>query len=295
MNIKIAFIGLGNMGAPMAGRLVDAGFDVTVHSRTAASVVDLVATGAVAVADVASAVQGADFVLTCLPTPQVVQEIYLRDGGIVQSVRPGTTLVDFSTVGPHLAVRIAEASKVRGVEFLDAPVSGGVQRAVLGTLSIMVGGEVEVLNSAEPVLRSLGQEIRHVGPAGSGQLVKLCNNMVVAITQVALGEVMVAGRQAGLSTETLFGVLSTSSADSFVLSSYFPLAVFPEPRPTLFSLDLMAKDIGLFLDFMGPGRVPLTLSELARDIFKICQDRGLGSQDSASVVEFYEEFSDEHL
>jgi 3-hydroxyisobutyrate dehydrogenase len=288
---NVAFVGLGNMGRRMASRLVTAGYAVRVFDTNPEAVQALVALGATAGTTPADTAEGADFILSSLPNPAIVHNVYLGDGGLAEKAKPGAVAIDFSTIDPATVNRIANALAERSVKFLDAPVSRGVTGAENGTLAIMVGGDTAALESAAPLLENLGNTITHVGESGSGQLVKLCNNMISAITTVALGEVMVMGRSAGLDTKTMYDVLTSGSADSHMLNSYFPRTIFGESRPTGFTLDFMAKDLDLFLDTGNKTEVPMLLSGLVRQVYRIAQDQGLGSQDSCSVVEFYEKLA----
>ncbi len=279
---NVAFIGLGNMGSRMASRLVAARFPVSVFD--VAEEAARAFAGEASVAETASAAAvGADIVLTSLPTPRIVESVY---ADVLTTAPPGAVAVDLSTIDPDTARRVAAACDARGVAFLDAPVSRGVQAAEQGTLSIMAGGDPRDLDRARPVLDHLATSITHCGPAGTGQLVKLCNNMVAAVTMAALGEVLVAGVSGGLSTEILYRVMHSSSADSHILAEYFPRVVFQESRPTGFSLDFMVKDVDLYLEAVSGSES--ILGRTVRNILAECQAQGLGARDATAVVEFYE-------
>jgi 3-hydroxyisobutyrate dehydrogenase-like beta-hydroxyacid dehydrogenase len=224
-------------------------------------------------------------VFTSLPDPAAVSAVYDE---ILGKIERGAVAVDLSTIDPGTAIRTAQACHTQGVSFLDAPVSRGVQAAALGTLSIMVGGDADVLERTLPVLDHLATSIIHCGANGAGQMVKLCNNMVAAITMAALGEVLVAGVHSGLSTELLYQVMQSSSGGSHILSEYFPRVVFTQSRPTGFSLDFMVKDVDLYLEAVADSTAPAILGHAVRDIFRACQDQGLGARDATAVVEFYE-------
>jgi 3-hydroxyisobutyrate dehydrogenase len=282
---RIAFIGIGNMGGRMARRLVAAGHPVSVFDVDPRAA-DAFAGTAVVAATASDAAVDADFVLTSLPTPVVVADVYLGPEGVLEKARSGSLAIDLSTIDPDTARRVGAACDARGVAFLDAPVSRGVQAAEQGKLSIMAGGDPRVLDRARPVLAHLAVSITHCGPTGSGQLAKLCNNMVAAVTMAALGEVLVAGVRGGLSTELLYDVLHSGSADSHILAEYFTRVVFPRSRPSNFSLDFMVKDIDLYLAAVPGAASPI--SEAVRAIFRECQYQGLGARDATSVVEFYE-------
>lgn len=285
---SVAFIGLGNMGGRMAARLVNAGYEVTVFDTNPTSVRSLQDIGASSASTPAETVEGADFILSSLPTPAVVESVYLGHEGVLKTAKAGAIAIDHSTIDPATAVRVSRALTANDVSFLDAPVSRGIPAAEDGTLAIMAGGDPEAFQRALPVLSHLGSTVTHVGESGTGQLVKLCNNMISAITTAALGEVMVVGRSAGLDTKTMFDVLTSGSADSHILNTYFPRTVFGPSRQTGFSLDFMVKDVDLFLNTGSATPVPMLISGIVRQIFRIAQDQGLGHKDSCSVVEFYE-------
>lgn len=274
------------MGSRMARRLLAKGFPVAVFDIDSAARAAFAGTASVA-ATPADAAADAEVVLTSLPTPAVVTDVYTGPDGVLASARPGTLAADLSTIDPDTARKVAAACAARRVDFLDAPVSRGVTAAEQGTLSIMAGGDPGVLERARCVLVHLADSITHCGPTGTGQLAKLCNNMVAAVTMVVLGEVLVAGVNGGLSTELLYRVLHSSSGDSHILSEYFTRVVFGKSRPANFSLDFMVKDIDLYLAAAGGG--PSPISEAARAVFRECQERGLGARDATAVVEFYEE------
>lgn len=284
----VAFIGLGNMGGRMAARLIAAGYDVRVFDTNPETVGAAENLGATAGSSPAETVDGADFILSSLPNPAIVEAVYLGEDGVKAGAKAGAIAIDHSTIDPATAIRVGEALHAGGVVFLDAPVSRGVQGAENGTLAIMVGGDDDAFDAALPVLSHLGSSITHVGAPGTGQLVKLCNNMITAVTNVALGEVMVVGLKAGLDTKTMFDVLTSGSADSHMLNTYFPKTIFGETRPTGFSLDFMVKDVDLFLRAGSATDVPLLVSSMVRQIYKLAQDQGLGQRDSCSVVEVYE-------
>jgi len=284
----VAFVGLGNMGRRMAARLVAAGYKVAVFDTNPDAVHALEEAGARAATSPADAVSDADFILSSLPNPAIVEAVYLGGEGVIQTAKPGAVAADLSTIDPATAVSVRDALAQVSVGFLDAPVSRGVQGAENGTLAIMAGGSTTDFNRILPVLQHLGSAITHVGESGTGQLVKLCNNMISAINTVAASEVMVVGRRAGLDTKTMYDVLTSGSAESHILSSYFPRVVFSEERPTGFSLDFMVKDLDLFMSAANKTEVPMFLSGAVRQVFRLAQGQGLGSRDSCHIVEVYE-------
>lgn len=286
---SVAFIGLGNMGRRMAARLVAAGYKVAVFDTNPAAVQSLEEAGARSAGSPADAVSDADFILSSLPNPAIVEAVYLGSDGVLKGAKPGAVAADLSTIDPATAVSVRDALAQVNIGFLDAPVSRGVQGAENGTLAIMAGGSTTDFSRILPILQHLGSSITHVGESGTGQLVKLCNNMISAINTVAAAEVMVVGRRAGLDTKTMYDVLTSGSAESHILSSYFPRVVFSEERPTGFSLDFMVKDLDLFLSAANKTEVPMFLSGAVRQVFRMAQGQGLGNRDSCHVVEVYEQ------
>ena len=230
METRVAVIGVGNMGGRMSRRLLAAGYPLTISDASLELVAALVAEGALAAASAAEAAREADLVILSLPTPAIVEAVVTGEQGILRTARPGTTVVDMSTGDPGTARRVEAACRAAGVNFLDAPVSRGVMGAEKGTLLIMVGGDEEVLEATRPVLSVLGSEIIHVGGPGSGQVVKLCNNMLSAINMQALGEVLVTGVKAGVELEVLARVLTAGTGGSWGLSNHLPATTAPASR-----------------------------------------------------------------
>ena len=281
-------IGLGNIGGRVVRHLVTAGHDVAVHDLDSNALAAAEAAGARPVASAAAAVVGADVVLLSLPTPAIVSTVVAE---ILGAAAPGLVIVDHSTIDPGTARRLADDSARVGVTFLDAPVSGGVQGAEAGTLAVMVGGDVDALELVRSYVDLYAGTIFHVGGSGSGQAVKLANNQVTASIIVALGEGLSTAVAAGVDLDVAAAVLAAGSANSNVLSGYFPRTLFTAERPTGFALDFMHKDLGLFLEAAAKAKVPVPIASLVRDLFSIGQRDGRGGRDFTSVVEFYEDFT----
>src|SRR5215472_12221365 len=225
----IGFIGLGNMGAPMAANLVKAGHEVTGFDIAAERVAALAATGGRAAHSAAEAVAAGDVVITMLPAGPQVREVYLGNSGILGRARKGALLIDCSTIDVDTARAVATAAREAGFDMLDAPVSGGTAGAAAATLTIMVGGEQAAFARGEPVLKAMGQTIVHTGPSGNGQAVKICNNMMLAVSMIGVCEALTLGQRLGLSAQTLFDVTSKSSGQSWALTTYCPV---PGPVPS---------------------------------------------------------------
>lgn len=271
------------MGAPMARNLVRAGHDVVgcdVDAARAAAV------GVAAAATPAEAATGVEFVLLSLPSPSVVAEVARAVGA---AAAPGTALVDMSTSSPTLARHLAAELEPRGLDVLDAPVSGGPRGAEDASLTIMVGGRAEAFERAAPLLRSLGQNVVHVGAHGAGQAAKLCNNLIVGVTMTAISEACAIAEREQLDPGTLYDLLTTSTGDSRVLRTRFALPGVDERHPAsrayepLFMLDLLAKDLGLALEVAAEHGVEAPVATTALAEYAAAQAHGLGQLDYSAV------------
>jgi len=288
MGTRVAFIGVGNMGGRMSRRLLAAGYPVTVCDSSRELVESLVEDGARAAGSAADAASDADLVILSLPTPAIVEAVVSAENCILRTARPGTTVVDMSTGDPGTARRVEAACRAAGLNFLDAPVSRGVVGAEKGTLLIMVGGDAEVLEAARPVLSHLGSDIVHVGGPGSGQVVKLCNNMLAAIHMQALGEVLVTGVKAGVGVDTLASVLSAGTGGSWILSNHLPATILAGDDGTRFALDLMHKDVGLFLRAAEEQGLSTPLAATATQTLRMAKSEGYGPRDYSAIIRYFE-------
>ena len=291
----VAVIGVGNMGGRMARRLLAAGHSVTVSDPASHLVEAMVAAGAVAASSAAEAAREAGVVILSLPTPQIVEAVVTGEGGLLGSAPPGAVIVDMSTGDPGTARRVEAACRAAGVGFLDAPVSRGTVGAEQGTLLIMVGGDADVLERARPVLSVLGSDILHVGGPGSGQVAKLCNNMLAAINTQALAEVLVTGVAAGVDLPTLAGVLTGGTGGSWVLSNQLPRTVFAGNDATTFALDLMHKDVWLFLRAAEELGLSTPLSAIAAQTLRMAKAEGYGPRDYSAIVRYFERLAQVEL
>lgn len=291
MTESLGFVGLGNIGSRVVPHLLKAGHEVAVFDLNKEAVAALVELGARAAESPADAAKTSSVVFLSLPNSQIVRKVVVDEAGVFEGAAPGTVVVDHSTIDPETARDLAAGAAAAGFAYLDAPVSGGVQGAEAGTLSIMIGGESETVEKVRPVIDTYAGNIFHVGPSGSGQVIKLANNIITAVNIVALGEGLSATVKAGVELDTAVEVLSKSSAASFVLSSYFPRTLFTEERPTGFALDFMLKDVKLFLESAFKSGIPTPVSNIVGDLYRIGHRDGRGGKDFTSVVEFYEDFS----
>ena len=282
--MKVGFIGLGRMGMPMSRNLLKAGFQLTVHNRSRGKVDELARHGAKAAASPAEATQGSDVVLACLPDVAAVEEIFLGKGGMVEYATSGQVLIDCSTVGPETSRHIATDAQAKGAFFLDAPVSGGVERAANGTLSIMVGGNKEVYQRVRPVLDTLGSTVQYMGPSGSGSVVKLINQLLVGVHTVAAAEALVLGVKAGTDPKLLLEVLNNSWGASFMLSRNGPVTLnraFDDARAPL---RLLHKDMTLVDQMAKENQVPLYAGSQAVEIFERAAEQGLAEMDLSAIA-----------
>jgi 3-hydroxyisobutyrate dehydrogenase len=286
----IGFIGLGNMGAPMAANLVKAGHRVTGYDINANAVQALAAAGGHAAGSAAEAAKGADFVITMLPAGEHVREVWLHQGGLIEAVKgAGPLLIDCSTIDVESARVVTEAARVAGFEMLDAPVSGGVGGATAGTLTFMVGGSESAFAQGLLVLQAMGKNIVLAGGPGAGQAAKICNNMMLAINMVGVSEGFLLAQKLGLDWDKLFQIASTASAQSWAMTSYCPA---PGPVPAApsnrdyapgFMAALMLKDVKLSQAAADATGSPTPLAAHALSFYQAVVDAGDGSKDFSVV------------
>jgi 3-hydroxyisobutyrate dehydrogenase len=290
--MDIGFIGTGNMGRPMVANLVKKGFAVVAHDLVPAALAGAVEAGATAAASPADAARRADLVVTMLPSSANVESAYLGAGGVLEGVAPGRLCVDMSTIDPSVSRRLAAALAQRQVRFLDAPVSGGVPGAVDGTLAIMVGGDARDLEEARPALAAMGANIIHVGAVGSGEVAKLCNNLIAGVAAVAVSEAFRIAEGFGVDARVLTDVISKSSGNTWVMERAHPVpGLVPRAASSRdyeggFMTDLMAKDLGLAVSAARDLRVPVVVAPAAQQVLRLASSHGLGRKDFTAVYAF---------
>ena len=243
---RIAFIGLGIMGLPMAGHLLKAGFPLTVYNRTASRASDLVRAGARQAATPAEAAPGADFVISIVTDGPDVEQVLLGPDGAVHGAKPGAVFIDMSTFSPETARNLADRLSLHQIEFLDAPVSGGDVGARNATLTIMAGGKQDVFEQARPVFEVLGKRLTHVGPAGAGQVVKACNQVVTAVNLLAVCEALTLAEKNGIDQQTMIHVLAGGASQSWSLENMGPRIAKGDFKPG-FMVKLLQKDLNIVL------------------------------------------------
>src|SRR5947208_13318802 len=282
MATSVGFIGVGNMGNPMAGNVLKA-FPLTVFDKNPATMSNLVAAGAQKAGSAQEVVERSEIVMTCLPASPDVEKVYLEPGGLVDRAKPGPILIDLSSVLPSTPRKIEPRAKAKGVHFLEAPVSGGVSGARAATLAIMVGGEAEPLERAKPVLRAIGPNIFHVGPVGAGNTVKAINNMMASVNSCAMMEGLAVGVKAGLDPMTVYEVVKASSGGSKALER-IPKALIPRDFEPGFKVVLMNKDLDTFNTIAKELHVPVSFSNVAQRYQQAALAAGLGEQDTSVVM-----------
>ena len=289
---RIGFIGVGTMGLPMAVILAKKGFTVTAFDMNPAAVQAAAGAGMTPAASAAEAVAGADLVITMLPSSPHVESAFTGDGGVLMAASKGTLLVDMSTIDPAVTRRLAAAAAERGLRFVDAPVSGGVPRATDGTLAIMVGGAPADVEAARPALAAMGANVIHVGPVGSGEVAKLCNNLIAGVAAVAVSEAFRIAEGFGVDPKVITEVISKSSGNTWVMENMHPVpglvarsASTNDYRPG-FMTDLMCKDVGLAVDAARGLRIPLFVAPAAQQVYRLASSHGLGRKDFTSVYTF---------
>ncbi len=285
---KIAFIGLGNMGGPMAANLVKAQHQVMAFDLSAAAVDAAVDKGAKKVGSAAEAVKGADIVVTMLPAGKHVREVYEKD--VLPNAAKGTLLIDCSTIDVDSARYVGALATKAGLEMVDAPVSGGVGGATAGTLTFMVGGGEQAFAKARPVLEKMGKNIVHAGASGNGQAAKICNNMILGVSMIAVSEGFMLAKRLGLDAQKLFDVASTSSGQSWALTNYCPV---PGPVPTSpanrdyqagFTAAMMLKDLMLAQQAANAAGASTPLGAEAAQLFNLFVNSGNGAKDFSGII-----------
>jgi 3-hydroxyisobutyrate dehydrogenase len=289
---RIGFIGLGNMGLPMAQNLIKAGHQVEGVDVSKASTDKLRAAGG-AVAETAKiAAARADVVVTMLPSGKEVREVYLAPGGVIENANAGTLLIDSSTIDVESARAVATAAEQRGLLMIDAPVSGGVGGAQAGTLTFMVGGPDQAFARARSILEAMGKTIVHAGGAGNGQAAKICNNMVLGVSMIAVSEAFVLAEKLGLDAQKLFDIASKASGQCWSLTSYCPV---PGPVPASpanrdyqagFTAAMMLKDLKLAQEAARAANVTTPLGAEAAALYGLYAGQGKSAEDFSGIIRF---------
>ncbi|PAU66512.1 3-hydroxyisobutyrate dehydrogenase [Pseudomonas sp. PIC25] len=286
---QIAFIGLGHMGLPMARNLLKAGFQLSVFDLVQSAVDQLAGEGARAAASAAEAAENAEVIVSMLPASRHVEGLYLGDDGLLNRIPAGRLVLECSTISPESAKKVHTAARERGIDLLDAPVSGGTAGAAAGTLTFMVGGDAAALEKAQPVFAAMGKNIFHAGPDGAGQIAKVCNNQLLAVQMIGTAEAMAMGVANGLDPKVLAEIMRQSSGGNWVLERYNPWPGVMENAPASkgygggFMAELMAKDLGLAQETAQVSANSTPMGALALQLYRLLLKQGKGKQDFSVV------------
>ncbi len=284
---KIGFIGLGIMGKPMALNLIKAGHKLAVFDIKPEPVEELLKNGAEGCISAKNVAEISDLVITMLPDSPEVQDVVLGSDGILEGARPGTILVDMSSIAPAVSVEISKKAREKGVEMIDAPVSGGEPKAIEGTLSIMAGGRQEVFHKVEEILKVMGSSVVRVGGIGSGNMTKLANQIIVALNIAAMSEAMVLAEKAGVDTECVFNAIKGGLAGSTVLNAKMPMVLDGNFRPG-FRIGLHMKDLKNALETAHELSVAVPLTAMVMEIMQALKADGKAGNDHGGIIQFYE-------
>ena len=290
---NIGFIGLGNMGGPMASNLLKAGHSIRAYDIVEASLQALAKEGAESCASAIAAVDGVDIIVSMLPASVHVENLYLGDAGLLTAIAPGTLVIDCSTIAPASTRKVSEAAAAKGIPMIDAPVSGGVGGAVAGTLTFIVGGETEAFNQAQPILQDMGKNIFHAGIPGAGQAAKICNNMLLSVLMTGTAEALQLGVDNGLDPSVLSEIMRTSSGGNWALEVYNPYPGVMEGVPASnnyeggFLVDLMIKDLGLAMEAALDTGSSTPMGALARNLYVNHRKLGNGRKDFSSIQQSF--------
>lgn len=292
--MKIGFIGLGIMGKPMAKNLLKAGYtDLLVNNRSQASVQELEAAGAKGATQQEIGEQ-CDVVITMLPNSPQVKEVMLGENGVVSHMKPGAVFIDCSSINPVASREIAAELEKRGIDMLDAPVSGGQPKAIDGTLSFMVGGKEEVFNRFKPVLASMGSSVVLCGGIGAGNVTKLCNQTIVAVNIAVLAEAMQMGQMCGVEPQKIFEAIRGGLAGSTVMNAKAPMMMDQNFEPG-FRIDLHIKDLKNVVDAASAVDAPIPLTQAVLEMMKVLHKDGCGACDHSALLKYYQKLTGEVL
>ncbi len=292
--MNIGIIGLGIMGKPMAKNMLKAGYDLTVFDLNQGAVEELVALGAKKAQSAGELAAAVDLIMTMLPNSPQVKQVVLSAGGVIDHARAGSILVDMSSINPIASREVAEKLAEKGIEMLDAPVSGGEPKAIDGSLSFMVGGKQEVFDLVKPVLATMGASVVLCGDIGAGNVTKLCNQIVVACNIAGLAEALMLGQKSGVSPQTIFEAIRGGLAGSTVMNAKAPMMINREFNPG-FRIDLHIKDLNNVMDAAMAVDAPTPISAQVLDMMKVLHGYGEGVLDHSALSKYYERLANTEL
>ncbi|CRM46042.1 3-hydroxyisobutyrate dehydrogenase [Pseudomonas sp. 37 R 15] len=291
--MKIAFIGLGNMGAPMARNLIKAGHALNLFDLNQTVLKELAELGGTISSSPRDAATDAELVITMLPAAPHVRSVWLNEDGVLAGIGKGVPAVDCSTIDPQTIRDVAVAAAKQGVAVADAPVSGGTGGAQAGTLTFMVGANPELFATLQPVLAQMGRNIVHCGDVGTGQIAKICNNLLLGISMVGVSEAMALGDALGIDTQVLAGIINSSTGRCWSSDTYNPWPGVIETAPSSrgytggFGADLMLKDLGLATEAARQAHQPVILGAVAQQLYQSMSQRGEGGKDFSAIINSY--------
>ncbi|EZI26534.1 3-hydroxyisobutyrate dehydrogenase [Pseudomonas extremaustralis] len=291
--MKIAFIGLGNMGAPMARNLIKAGHGLNLFDLNQTVLKELAELGGHISDSPRDAATGAELVITMLPAAAHVRSVWLGEDGVLAGIGQGVPAVDCSTIDPQTIRDVAAAAAKQGVAVADAPVSGGTGGAQAGTLTFMVGATAQLFATLQPVLAQMGRNIVHCGDVGTGQIAKICNNLLLGISMVGVSEAMALGDALGIDTQVLAGIINSSTGRCWSSDTYNPWPGVIETAPSSrgytggFGADLMLKDLGLATEAARQAKQPVILGAVAQQLYQSMSQRGEGGKDFSAIINSY--------
>jgi 3-hydroxyisobutyrate dehydrogenase len=290
MSETIGFIGLGIMGQGMANNLLKAGFDINVWNRTPGRMDPFCAAGARCCSSPADVAARSDIIITCVSDTADVEEVILRENGVIYGAKEGDLVIDMSTISPETTRYISGTLAQKGVHMLDAPISGGSEGAAKGTLSIMIGGDAAQVERALPVFQAMGKTITHVGESGAGQTVKLVNQILVVITMLGVSEALLFAQAGGLDLQKTLDAVSQGAAGSWALSNRGPQMIARDWQPG-FTIDLQQKDVRLVLEAADQLGVPALGTGIIFQLYRTLQQQGLGGDGNHALVKALENLS----
>ena len=291
--MNIAFIGLGNMGAPMARNLLKAGHSLNLFDLNQSILAELAALGGHISTSPREAAQGTELVITMLPAAAHVRSVWLGEDGVLAGIGAGVPAVDCSTIDPQTARDVAAAAAKQSVQMADAPVSGGTGGAQAGTLTFMVGAPQALFDTLHPVLEQMGRNIVHCGDVGTGQVAKICNNLLLGISMVGVSEAMALGAALGIDSEVLAGVINSSTGRCWSSEVYNPWPGIVETAPASrgytggFGAELMLKDLGLATEAARQAHQPVVMGAVAQQLYQAMSLRGEGGKDFSAIINSY--------
>lgn len=286
--MKLGFIGLGIMGKPMAKNLLKAGYELNICDINEEAVKEVEQAGGVACGTSKEVAQGSDIIFTMLPNSPHVKTVILEKDGVLEGMKPGTIVVDMSSIDPNVSIELEKAVAATGGRMIDAPVSGGEPKAIDATLSFMCGGEQEVFDQVKPILEKMGASVVLVGPVGSGNMTKLANQIIVAVNIAALSEALVLAAKSGVNPENVYKAIRGGLAGSTVMDAKAPMMLDRNFNPG-FRIELHIKDLTNAMNASRAVDMELPMTEKVLEMMKILAEEGMGKCDHSAVLRYYEE------